>query len=360
MLFLVIYVVLMSIGAGTAIPGGLFVPSILVRGRASNAALPPAPAPPLPARACECGAAAAGLWAGRAARAEARFRAPSRRPAPRPAASWARGCACGCPTGTSSPGCTASWPQPPASGACSGGGTRPTAPRLRQQCRAACLTPGQAFARAARPLLARAAAAHRQTNVTFITVLSPSCRNVCRNAISLVVLVMEGTRSIEYMGGIILSVSVRSVIRICALRQSGGCKRPARRSAAHAALRALLRGRCGVARHISRSHPLRQQPGTPLDPQVVVANWVAHQIHHEGVYESELERIGNLYFLRDEPPHRCAHSGFQEGTACLYRNAGRLLSRPGSSTQSPKHRPSFDARLSCCTAALRTSAGCTP
>lgn len=30
-LFLIIYVILMSIGAGTAIPGGLFVPSILVR-----------------------------------------------------------------------------------------------------------------------------------------------------------------------------------------------------------------------------------------------------------------------------------------------------------------------------------------
>jgi hypothetical protein len=29
-LFLVIYVILMSFGAGTAIPGGLFVPSILV------------------------------------------------------------------------------------------------------------------------------------------------------------------------------------------------------------------------------------------------------------------------------------------------------------------------------------------
>ena len=39
---------------------------------------------------------------------------------------------------------------------------------------------------------------------------------------------------------------------------------------------------------------------------VVIANWVAHQIHREGVYESELERIGNLYFLRDEPPHRRA------------------------------------------------------
>lgn len=37
---------------------------------------------------------------------------------------------------------------------------------------------------------------------------------------------------------------------------------------------------------------------------VVIANWVAHHIHHDGVYESELERIGNLYFLRDEAPHR--------------------------------------------------------
>jgi chloride channel 7 len=62
--------------------------------------------------------------------------------------------------------------------------------------------------------------------------------------VSLVVLVMEGTRGIEFMFGIILSV--------------------------------------------------------------VVANWVAHHIHHDGVYESELERIGNLYFLRDEPPHRWA------------------------------------------------------
>ncbi len=38
---------------------------------------------------------------------------------------------------------------------------------------------------------------------------------------------------------------------------------------------------------------------------VVIANWVAHHIHHDGVYESELERIGNLYMLRDEPSHRC-------------------------------------------------------
>lgn len=65
---------------------------------------------------------------------------------------------------------------------------------------------------------------------------------VFRSAISLVVLVIEGTRGIEYMFGVILSI--------------------------------------------------------------VVANWVAHHIHHDGVYESELERIGNIFFLRDEPPHR--------------------------------------------------------
>lgn len=64
-----------------------------------------------------------------------------------------------------------------------------------------------------------------------------------RSNVSLVVLVVEGTRGIEFMSGIILSV--------------------------------------------------------------VIANWVAHHIHHNGVYESELERIGNLYFLRDEAPHRC-------------------------------------------------------
>ncbi|GLI59663.1 hypothetical protein VaNZ11_001600 [Volvox africanus] len=65
---------------------------------------------------------------------------------------------------------------------------------------------------------------------------------VFRSAISLVVLVVEGTRGIDYLFGVILSV--------------------------------------------------------------VIANWVAHHIHHDGVYESELERIGNVYMLRDEPPHR--------------------------------------------------------
>jgi chloride channel 7 len=65
---------------------------------------------------------------------------------------------------------------------------------------------------------------------------------VFRSTISLVALVLEGTRGVEFLGGVIMSV--------------------------------------------------------------VVANWVAHHVHQDGVYESELERIGNLYFLRDEPPHR--------------------------------------------------------
>lgn len=65
---------------------------------------------------------------------------------------------------------------------------------------------------------------------------------VFRSAISLVVLMVEGTQGIQFLPGVILAV--------------------------------------------------------------VVANWVAHHIHHDGVYESELERIGNVYMLRDEPPHR--------------------------------------------------------
>jgi hypothetical protein len=82
---------------------------------------------------------------------------------------------------------------------------------------------------------------------------------LCRSNVSLVVLVVEGTRGIEFMFGIILSV--------------------------------------------------------------VIANWVAHHIHHDGVYESELERIGNLYFLRDEPPHRyvthlCTGWGSWGGLLC--------------------------------------------
>ncbi|WIA21477.1 hypothetical protein OEZ85_000682 [Tetradesmus obliquus] len=81
-----------------------------------------------------------------------------------------------------------------------------------------------------------------QPGVYGVMAASSVLAGVFRSNVSLVVLVMEGTRGIEFMFGIILSV--------------------------------------------------------------VVANWVAHHIHHDGVYESELERIGNLYFLRDEAPHR--------------------------------------------------------
>lgn len=65
---------------------------------------------------------------------------------------------------------------------------------------------------------------------------------VFRSAISLVVLMVESTRGVDYLFGIILAV--------------------------------------------------------------VVANWVAHHIHHDGVYESELENTGNVYMLQSEPPSR--------------------------------------------------------
>mmetsp|Transcript_36922 Transcript_36922/g.104189 ORF Transcript_36922/g.104189 Transcript_36922/m.104189 type:complete len:888 (-) Transcript_36922:149-2812(-) len=37
---------------------------------------------------------------------------------------------------------------------------------------------------------------------------------------------------------------------------------------------------------------------------IVVSNWVADHIHHNGVYESELEQDGNINFLRLEPPRK--------------------------------------------------------
>ncbi len=66
--------------------------------------------------------------------------------------------------------------------------------------------------------------------------------SVFRSAISLVVLMVEGTRAVDYLFGIILAV--------------------------------------------------------------VVANYVAHFIHHDGVYESELERVGNVFMLQSDPPGR--------------------------------------------------------
>lgn len=35
---------------------------------------------------------------------------------------------------------------------------------------------------------------------------------------------------------------------------------------------------------------------------VVCANWVAQLIHKDGVYESELDHDGNVFFLRTEAP----------------------------------------------------------
>jgi chloride channel 7 len=65
---------------------------------------------------------------------------------------------------------------------------------------------------------------------------------VFRSAISLVVLVVEGTRGINFIFGIIIAV--------------------------------------------------------------VVANWVANLLEHEGVYESELEHDHNICFLQHDPPRQ--------------------------------------------------------
>lgn len=35
---------------------------------------------------------------------------------------------------------------------------------------------------------------------------------------------------------------------------------------------------------------------------IYVGNWMAHHIHHEGAYEADLERLGEVRFLQSEPP----------------------------------------------------------
>lgn len=35
---------------------------------------------------------------------------------------------------------------------------------------------------------------------------------------------------------------------------------------------------------------------------VVCANWIAQFVHQDGVYESELDHDGNVFFLRTEAP----------------------------------------------------------
>lgn len=67
-----------------------------------------------------------------------------------------------------------------------------------------------------------------------------SLASVFRSSISLVVIVIEGTRNIDYLFGVIVAV--------------------------------------------------------------VISNWVAHHVHHDGIYESEIERAGNVHFLKPEPP----------------------------------------------------------
>lgn len=64
--------------------------------------------------------------------------------------------------------------------------------------------------------------------------------SVFRSSISLVVIVVEGTRNIDYLFGVVLAV--------------------------------------------------------------VTSNWVAHHVHHDGIYESEVERAGNVHVLKPSAP----------------------------------------------------------
>jgi hypothetical protein len=51
---------------------------------------------------------------------------------------------------------------------------------------------------------------------------------------------------------------------------------------------------------------------------VVVANWVGSLLGQDGVYESEIERDGNVFFLRHEAPHRLATLTAEQVFHCIH------------------------------------------
>lgn len=75
-----------------------------------------------------------------------------------------------------------------------------------------------------------------QPGVLAILSATATLAAVFRSSIAVTIIVVEGTRGIDFLGGIIISV--------------------------------------------------------------IVSNWIAHYIHPSGIYESELERDGRIFFLR--------------------------------------------------------------
>ena len=50
---------------------------------------------------------------------------------------------------------------------------------------------------------------------------------------------------------------------------------------------------------------------------VVCANWIAQFVHKDGVYESELDHDGNVFFLRTEAPNALQYKTASDVSACL-------------------------------------------
>lgn len=55
---------------------------------------------------------------------------------------------------------------------------------------------------------------------------------------------------------------------------------------------------------------------------VVCANWVAQFIHKDGVYESELDHDGNVFFLRTEAPRALKYKTAGDVSTLLQRIGG--------------------------------------
>ncbi len=58
---------------------------------------------------------------------------------------------------------------------------------------------------------------------------------------------------------------------------------------------------------------------------VVCANWIAQFVHKDGVYESELDHDGNVFFLRTEAPNALQYKTASDVRACLVISQMLLL-----------------------------------
>lgn len=119
---------------------------------------------------------------------------------------------------------------------------------------------------------------------------------VFRASISLVIIMVEGTRGIEFIFGVILAIVVSNYVAEVPTPPPQ-----------HAALQVIgiVPGAADALPCLpAREHCLQRCDCVHLSSHEVSMCAHPQHIHHHGVYESELEQDGTIHFLRLEPPRK--------------------------------------------------------